>query len=321
MVEDTLYQLFAPSEAFFKTFMVGAAAGRKLKVWDYFRNYFEFMYQLTTNLFEYDGIPKQLALEIERRLFFFGRAGVVNHKGKLTAVNVNTHTPDVYGRPTQFNFSFLNADTAEGGYNRIIGENGVLAINSYDMYPTALIVEHYALIAAHCDASTVNYLVNTRVEDVFKAVTQSEAEKVREYQNKIYNGETSVILDKLEEIEVSRTSKASSGAGRDIIELKERYLKDFYNMFGISRTEEKKERMVVGEVNQNGGMLRLNLQDMLDMREQLCKDLEEVFGLPCSVEPLVDIDGDTYMEGPEEMAPEEPAQEGGKEDVRTEEKV
>ena len=312
MIEDTLYQMYAPSLRFFEGYLAGRTAGRKLNLWSYFRNYFDFFYQLTTNLFTYDGIPKQLALEIERRLFFFGRSGIIQHKGKLTAVNVNTHDPDVYGRPKQFNFSFVNGETAEGGYNKIIGEDGVLAINTYEMRPTALLVEHFALIAAHCDASTVNYLVNTRVEDVLKAVTQGEAEKAREFQNKVYNGEQGVILDKMEEIELSRAAKSGSGAGRDIIELKDRYLKDFYNMFGISRTEEKKERMVVDEVNANGGMLRLNLQDMLDQREQLCKDLEKVFGLPCSVEPLVDIDGDTYMEGTAEM---EPDQEGGKEDA------
>ena len=308
MREDTLLNLYSPSERFWVDFMAGGKLGRKLNLWNYYRNYFNFFYQLTTNLFQYDGLPKQLAKEIEKRLFYFGRAGIVQHEGKLVAVNVCCNTPDVYGRPTKFSFSFVNG-APDPTYSRDIGKNAVLGINTYEMLPTVLQVEHYALMVAHCDTSMVNYLVNSRIEEILKVETEKEAETARAYYNKVYTGDPSALVDKLEEIEINRNTGGRT-SGMDILEIKDRAIKDFYNMFGINRFEEKKERVVTDEVNANAGMLRLNLEDMLEQRENMCEDIEKLFGLPCSVSPLVDIDGDTALEGPAELTPE-----GGVEDV------
>lgn len=312
MRQDTLYNLYSPSERFWADFMAGGKSGRKLTLWNYYRNYFNFLYQLTTNLFQYEGIGKQLAREIEKRLFYFGRAGILQHNKELVAVYANTYEPDIYGRPKQFTFSFVNGEP-DPSFNRVINKDAVLGINTYEMLPTVLIVEHYALMLAHCDASLINYLVNSRIEEIIKVETENEAETARAYYNKVYNGESVALVDKLEDIELSRAgSKKSSGA--DILEIKDRAIKDFYNIFGINRFEEKKERVVTTEVNANAGMLRLNLEDMREQREHMCEDIETLFGLPCSVKPLVDIDGDTILEGAGEM---EEQTEGGTEDVGT----
>lgn len=295
MVQDTLYTLYSKSDKFWAAFMRGDRIGRKLYLWNFYRTYFDKFYQLTTNLFAYEGIDKQLAREMERRLFYFGQSGVIMHNGKLAAVNVNTFEPDIYGRPEEFNFSFLNGATDPGNYRRKINVDGVLAINTYERKPTALLAEHYALLIAHCDTSIQSYLVNTRIEDVIKAGTQAEAETARGYLNKIYNGEQAEILDRLEEIELIRRSGAGT-KGAEYLEIKDALLKDFYNTFGINRFEEKKERVVVDEVNANAGMLRLNLVEMYEMREQACEDLYNLWGIDARVYPLVDIDGDNSVE-------------------------
>ena len=296
MVQDTLYQLYSKSDKFWLAFMRGDRIGRKLYLWNFFRSYFDKFYQLTTNLFSYEGIEKQLAREIERRLFYFGQAGVIMHEGKLAAVNVSTFEPDIYGRPEQFTFSFLNGAKDDKQYRRVINEDGILAINTYERRPTSLLAEHYALLIAHCDTSIQAYLVNTRIEDVLKAGTEKEAETARSYLNKVYNGEQAEILDKLEEIEVLRRSGVGI-KGAEYLDIKDPLLKDSYNTFGINRFEEKKERVVVDEVNANAGMLRLNLVEMLEMRENLCEDIYKLWGVDARVSPLVDIDGDSYIEG------------------------
>ena len=244
MRQDTLYNLYSPSERFWADFMAGGKVGRKLYLWNYYRNYFNFFYQLTTNLFEYDGIGKQLAREIEKRLFYFGRAGIIQHNRQLVAVYANTFEPDIYGRPEKFTFSFVNGEPSANGYQRTINADSVLGINTYEMLPTVFLVEHYALMVAHCDASLINYLVNTRIEEILKVETEKDNETAKAYYSKVYNGESAALLDKLESIEISRnTSGKTSGA--DILEIKDRAIKDFYNMFGINRFEEKKVNSMV----------------------------------------------------------------------------
>jgi len=299
MVEDTLFNLYSKSNIYWMSYMRGDKVGRKLYLWQFFRDYFSQFYQITTNLFNYKGLDKQLVREIERRLFYFGISGVVLHDGKLVAANACPLDPDIYGRPTAFTFTFINGAPDSNGYRRRINEDGVLALNSYEMVPTCLLVEHFALLIAHCDTSVQSYLVNTRIEDVIKAGTEKEAEQARAYLNKIYNGEQAAILDKLEEIEVIRHSGTNS-TGREYLEIKDAYLRDFYNIFGVNKIDEKKERMVVPEVNANSSMLRLNLEEMLDMRKKLCDDIYDLWGINCSVEPRVDIDGDSKMEGGKE---------------------
>lgn len=296
MIQDTLFNLYSKSSLYWLAFQRGEKTGRKLYLWQFFRDYFSAFYQITTNLFNYEGLDAQLVKEIERRLFYFGIAGVIDHDGKLAAVNANPFEPDIYGRPMEYTFTFLNGAPDPLNYRRKIGVDGVLALNSYEMMPTCLVAEHYALLVAHCDTSVQSFLVNTRIEDVIKASTEKEAETARAYLNKIYNGEQAAILDKLEEIEVLRRT-GSPTRGADYLAIKEAYLRDFYNLFGVSRIEEKKERMVVDEVNANKGMLKLNVLDMLEMREKLCADIYNLWGIDCSVSPRVDLDGDNEPEG------------------------
>lgn len=301
-MEDTIFNLYSKSDKFWLAFMTGGKAGRKLKLWNYFTTYFTFFYQLSTNLFKYYGLEDQLVKEIERRLFYFGRAGVILHDKKLVAVNANTFEPDIYGRPERFTFSFMNGakDTGRAGdqrpYTRTINEDGVLGINTYEMLPTSQVAEHFAFLVAHADTTSASTMINFRPGDILKAASESEAEKARAYLNKIYVGEQGVIVDQLEDMEIIRQTSVSLRSS-EVMEMRDRYLRDFFNIIGVNRFEEKKERVVVDEVNANEPMLKLDIKDMYDMRLKMCADIGRVFNVDCLVEPVVDLDGDNYIEG------------------------
>ena len=162
MVQDTFYELFKPSEKFFKNFLLGLKCGRKLDLWDYFRNYFFRFKDIATNIFEYKGISKELAVDIEERFFYFGRCGIIKD-GDLFAVDVNPYGQNRYGKPTGFNFCFRNGDTTINGNKCEINKDGVYALNTYDNFPTALIAEQYAFQLAHTDTSIVVELINSRM--------------------------------------------------------------------------------------------------------------------------------------------------------------
>lgn len=294
MVEESLYNLFAPSEKFFTKFMMGKLCGRKLKLWDYFRNYFFHFKHIATNIFEYEGISKELATEIEKRLFYYGRCGIIKD-GELWAVTANPYGQNRYGKPTGFNFSFCNGETiGEKGNGVIIGETGVLALNNYDTLPTALIVEQYAFQLSHVDTSIISELVNTRMMDILVTHNNSDEENARKYLNDIYTGNFSFLTDKVEDIEINRQTKGT-GNLKNYIDTKDRFMKDSYESFGIKKLAEKRERMITGEVETTKDLMNLNLKEMYDYRIKMCEDIKNVFGVNCSVISHVDLDGDTEI--------------------------
>lgn len=290
MIQDTMFELFKPSEKFFKNFLLGGVCGRKLDVWDYFRNYFFRFKDIATNIFEYDGITKELAIEIEERFFYFGRCGIIKD-GDLFAVDVNPYGKNRYGKPIGFNFAFKNGDVTASGNNARINIDGVYALNTYDNFPTALIAEQYAFQLAHTDTSIVTELINSRMMDIIIAPNNSTAECAKQYQNDIYKGKLSFIKDKTEDIEIDRTNKGVSHL-KDYIDTKDRFMKDVYETFGIKRLAEKRERMITGEVESTNDLMFLNLKEMLDCRKRMCDDLKKVFGISVNVISHIDLDGD-----------------------------
>ena len=76
----------------------------------------------------------------------------------------------------------------------------------------------------------------------------------------------------------------------DLLNVREKLLSDFLEEIGIKKPTEKRERLVVDEVNSNDSMLYLNIKEMFDCRKEACNDINKIFNLDISVECLVDND-------------------------------
>lgn len=303
MIQDSMLKLWAKSDKYFMNLYGGVVRGRRLNVWDVMHNYFEQFKSIGTNLFSYEGITKDLAWEIEKRLFYFGRVGIINYNNSLTAVTATPNGFNIYDEPTGFSFAFGNGvpDTnKETPQYRKVGEDGVLGRNTFSFYPTAATCEQYALMLAHADISIIAELVNGRFMDVIKAHNNSDAETATKFMNELYDGKLSFIRDNAEEIEIDRSPRAVSHL-RELIDTKDRLMRDFYNIFGIAKAAEKRERMITEEVETNEKMLNFNLKDMLEMRIKMCEEIERVFGVLVSVKSHIDIDADGKFENENEM--------------------
>lgn len=308
MIQNEMLPLWSRSDIYFNQFLTGAVAGRRLNVWDIMRNYFEQFRSIGMNLFSYEGITGDLAKEIEKYMFYYGRVGLVIHNDSLTAVRATPNGQDIYNEPTGFSFAFgagLPDNTKTPQY-RELGLDGVLGRNTFTFYPTAAVCEQYALLIAHADTSIIAELVNGRFTDVIKAHNNADAETAGSFCNKLYDGKLSFIMDKSEEIEIDRSTRTISHL-RELIDTKNALLCDFYNIFGISKPMEKRERMVTDEVNANEKMLNFNLKDMLEMRVKMCEEVNRVFRINMSVKSHIDIDNDGKYENKKEM-------EGGSDD-------
>lgn len=304
MLNDNVLNLYSKSDKYYLRLLASKSLGRELNVWDVFRNYFEQFTAMGMNLFSYDVsgayVPERFFKQLEKRLFFFGRAGIVLRGDELVSVDASGFGEDVYNEPEKFNFVFGGGlpDNSSTPFERTINHNGVYAKNTSTAYPTALITEQYALMIAHCDISIVADLVNGRFMDVLKAGNNKSAEAAAKFHKDLYAGKLSYLYDATEELEVDRAARSVSRL-RDYIDTKSSLLKEFYALFGINKTNEKRERMITDEVKDNQELLHFNVQDMLDQRKKLCDDVKNTFGIDMRVKCHVDIDANGTPEAAE----------------------
>ena len=259
---------------------------------------------------DYNGldVPDRFFKQLEKRYFFFGRSGIVTHNDELVAVSASGYGEDLYNEPTDFNFVFGGGipDASRTPEQRIINENGVYTKNTFTAYPTAMAAEQYALMIAHCDMSIIAELVNSRFMDLLKAGNNKSAEAASKFHKDLYSGKLSYIYDATEELEVDRSTNRVSKL-RDYIDTKSSLLKEFYALYGINKTNEKRERMITDEVKDNQELLQFNVKDMLDQRQKMCDDVKEVFGVTMTVQCHVDLDADGTPEAQEAQKEEETA--------------
>ena len=311
MINDNVFKLYSKSDRYYMRLMAGASLGRELNVWDIFRNYFEHFTAMGMNLFSYetdsDLVSDRFYKQLEKRYFFFGHVGIVIRNNKLVAVDASGFGEDEYNEPEQFNFVFGGGlpDRSKTPELRTIDVDGVYSKNTFTGYPTAFIAEQYALMIAHCDMSIIAELVNSRFVDVLKASNNQSAESAKNFHKNLYMGKLSYILDITEELEIDRSGRSVSRL-RDYIDTKASLLKDFYAIFGINKTNEKRERMISDEVKDNQELLQFNVKDMKNQREKMCDDIRSVFGIDIKVKCHVDIDANGVPE-----AQEAPLENGG----------
>lgn len=310
MINDNVFNLFSKSDRYYMRLMAGKSLGRELNVWDIFRNYFEHFTAMGMNLFSYDvndyagyDIPERFFKQLEKRFFFFGHVGIVDRENEIVAVSSNGYGMNIYEEPTDFSFVYgggLPDPDAVKPFERAIEVNGVYAKNTFTGYPTAMSAEQYALMIAHCDMSIIAELVNSRFMDLLKAGNNKSAEAAAKFHKDLYSGRLSYIYDATEELEVDRAVNHVSKL-RDYMDTKSGLLKEFYALFGINKTNEKRERMITDEVKDNQELLQFNVKDMLDQREKMCKEIKDVFGADISVKCHIDIDRDGSQEGSGEL--------------------
>lgn len=300
MINSNLFKLYAPSFEYVRDFMAGSSIGRKMDVWDFFRVWYHHFFTIATNLFEYRGIDDDLQKQIEKRLFFYGVCGVIEKDGDLIAVDANGNGENIYSEPTHFTFSFGNGDADRYEFSREINIDGVYARNAFDYFPSFFEVEKMAFTLAHIDTSIMCESINMRSTDIYKAGNDKCAESARTFRNALYVGKLDVITDKTQELEIERQTRTTTHM-KDLLDAKERTLKEYYETFGIRKQGEKRERMITDEVQANEHLLHFNLKDMLNCRTEMCKNIKNVFGVECSVVSHVDIDEDGKQENSKEM--------------------
>ncbi len=239
----------------------------------------------TLTMFLYEGLPESIDhVELEKLLQIKGIAFITEYKENLVVLPIDLlfDEVDVYGIALKGNV-YLN-DTREVKTMNI--EDGVLIKNDYLGIGLMEIFKKYAFLIN--ESTTTLYLSNLwkRTEKVFTANDDGTAESVKNYLEKVKNGELGIITSSL--LYESINVKAPQSMGTSLHELIEydNYIKSqFYNEIGLYHNNNmKKERLITSEVEMGKNSVFPLVDNMLNSRRKGLKELNEKYNLNVEVE-------------------------------------
>ena len=254
-----------------------------LKVQNGFLFYTNYLFEKCCRLFKWDNLPTELPQkEIETRLIMNGYCGFMEDScGYLVA---NGGLSGVTQYADEFVY-FTYATPVTKSHTKKIHKDCVIIDNNTLRNSLFEMIERYASLLAHADATLKCVLVNDRKSDTYSTEDRNVAESVNDYLQTIYDGTEKAIIDSSMIQNIQNVANNNKNIdSRIILETKRNILGDFLEQIGVKYSNDKKERMITEEINSSNQMLLLNINDMLNSRKKACEEINSIFGLNISVD-------------------------------------
>lgn len=239
----------------------------------------------TLTMFLYEDLPESIDyVELEKLLQLRGLAFITEYKDKLVALPIDLiyDEVDVYGNALKGNV-YLN-DIRE--VKTMSVEDGVIIKNDYLGLGLMEIFKKYAFLIN--ESTTTLYLANLwkRTEKVFTANDDGTAESVKNYLEKVKNGEIGIITTSLLYESINVKVPQSIGTSlHDLIEYDNYIKSQFYNEIGLYHYGNmKKERLITSEVEVGKNTAYPLVDNMLNSRRKGLKELNDKYNLNVKVE-------------------------------------
>ena len=267
------------------------------------RNFGRIFYEFTNlalNRFKWENLPKGLeSRHIEKALFEYGQCAFVDDPelGILCLGCSNTNGYNPYGDPTHVVLTGV-------GYSKIfeIGEVERI-LNNDTLLPTKFHVEYYTNKIYEIDKAIHKNLKQQKRPYVV-ATTKDNQLTMKNIMKQIKEDEEEIYVDD----RLANGGKVSV----EVLNTNAPYLIDkyqqhkndlmceFLTLMGLNNSNannNKKERLLVDEVNVNNGEILMNLDVDYKNRLEACKRINERFGLNISVtKNIFDISNDFLIE-------------------------
>lgn len=256
-------------------------------------------------MFEYENMPENLDYrELELLLLTNGLAVVFKHKKYgIVCSFCSASGVDIYNNADTATYS----QAALGSGTIIDNVNGVLCFNTFldkkqqrkSIFYTT--ISRYARMLADIDATFGISLINNRVPVAFTVGNENSAKSVEKMLLDLQVGEVTAIKDSGVMSNVNALDmKIEKGNLTEQMEIRKEIISQFFLEIGVRSRTEKRERLIVDEVNVDDNLLSVNQKNMLDMRKEFVKKINGVLGTEISVKlnrlyvPNFEIDGEHY---------------------------
>lgn len=244
------------------------------------------------SLFDWKGLPfSQHEIEILVQLSGQGYAGIVYAEKLKKWIAAYGSGVGVTEYPDKWD-TYTWACPLASGISQI-GKSAVLVRNNSLLISTRFMIEQYAHLMAHALLSLQAVLINSRATGFSTAKDDQTRKRIKDFYAALEDGRTEVVLteENLESITGTKPiefiSEQISGKAQPILDYWQLYqniYKDFLAMLGVSKSTDKRERLITDEVQQDIPLYRFNIEDMLDCRKKAAEELSEVLKKEISVD-------------------------------------
>ena len=250
--------------------------------YDYWSNY---LTERVLRLFKWngpddDGVPQR---ELEIALMLGGSCGVTDKYKKTLSVFSGQYA----GEPTQYYDVYKKYSVYSPVFSAVltIGKNVIVGRNNNVMNSVMPLIHRYAMMLAHTEVSIVDVLIDGRTSSVPIASTEAQKQSITNYRNALCNGKITPILDPAFSGVQFIDLKGNIGLQlKDLVETRENLLNAFYSDIGVKTAWNKKGNMIQEEVEASDSLMLFNINDMLECRKTLCKEVNEFYGTNWSVD-------------------------------------
>lgn len=170
-----------------------------------------------------------------------------------------------------------------GSLDRTIGEDCSLIylMDNYRFWNFSMLCDVFANKLAMCDSSIDVNLLNTKVAYLVDAPTQKIANELKQIFDKVNQGDPVVFHGTGEvgaRIEVAFNNVKQNYIAADVQAEKRAILNEFMSYIGINNVNmEKKERLLLDEVNGNNAEIMCNLKYIREVVERGVRQTNEMF--------------------------------------------
>ena len=244
------------------------------------------------NLFTWEGLPFEQK-EIELRLHFFDNAvcGVNRsrrYNDRLIAAVASGYGVTEYADKWD---EYIWTCPGDSG-TCVIGVDGVLLYNNSSLLSTRPLVERYSHLLAHAELSLQAILINSRATGIIATKSEKQKQDVQIFYDGLEDGRTMAIVDDqgldtlvgAEGLRHISTAYPSSTHIMDFWQIRQNLYKEFLAELGISKSSDKRERLITNEVRQDEPLYKYALDDMLQARKTGAAQISELFSLDVSVD-------------------------------------
>lgn len=170
--------------------------------------------------------------------------------------------------------------------------NGVLLRNNSLMNGFRQKINLYASLLAHCDVTLHNGMINRRDNNIFVALTNSQAQAVNRYRQAVAEGKLDTLVDPAFSLTKLLDSASTNGmlSLAEVYDIRERLLTQYLEDIGIKKGDTKRERLVSAEVNADDDLLNLNMMDVYDSWRAGIKEVNKYFNKNLRVVANIDLE-------------------------------
>lgn len=255
-------------------------------VFDGYNYYINYLYEKLIRIFKYENLPPTIPRDaLENYILSNGYGGVTNNPTYgLVAVPCTKYGVGLY--PNYEPLAQYCTPLMQGT-NLTIGKDIIVIKNNSYQISCDSIVKRYARMLADFDATENIIISNMRMQVLPSFDNEESAESYKAVMVANRLGQVDSVIDK-SFLQKGTFTPYAQGASttkiNDVVSARNEVLRTFLAEIGITSANDKRERMVVDEVNVNSQMLLFNVADMLECRQKAVEQINALYGTNITVD-------------------------------------